>query len=58
MHSENIIHKKNSSAKNALIIPFYCAPTVPRQVVAANTKKKAPEIGLRFQGLVGCGSQI
>jgi hypothetical protein len=56
--AEVIIHKKKRTPANALIYPFWCAPTVPQQEFARVTKRKALEIDLRFQGLIGCGSQI
>jgi hypothetical protein len=52
------IHKKYQTTKSALIFPFWRAPAVPQHILSAITKKKALEIDWRFQGLVGCGSQI
>ncbi len=52
------VHKKFWNSKSARNFLFSRAPAVPQSVFVATTKRKAPEIELRFQGLVGCGSQI
>jgi hypothetical protein len=47
-----------SEPKTAPNFLFRRAPAVPHSVFAANVKRKAPEIEVRFQGLAGFGSEI